>query len=115
MKGTEPTWTFDNVRLAKRLEAARAGRSLRDLAGEVGVSASTLSRIERGERPDVWTLLRLADWLQEDPRTFFAHDGGSLYSTRPDPLAQLSALLAELGCDGATVAAIRALVERLRK
>ena len=42
-------------------------RTVRDLAAEIGISASTLSRIERGERMDAPTFMRLFGWLIEQP------------------------------------------------
>jgi transcriptional regulator with XRE-family HTH domain len=37
--------------------------SLRDVAAETDISASTLSRFERGSTPDFDVIDRLADWL----------------------------------------------------
>ena len=57
---------IDASELATRLRARRRERalSLRDAAAEIGVSAATLSRVERGdylpERDNLFTLLR---WL----------------------------------------------------
>lgn len=39
------------------------GLSLRDVAGEIKISASTLSRIERGSRPDLDVVERVARYL----------------------------------------------------
>lgn len=39
------------------------GLSLRDVAGEIEISASTLSRIERGSRPDLDVVERVARYL----------------------------------------------------
>lgn len=39
------------------------GISLRDLEGTIGISAATLSRVERGRIPDVGVIERLAAWL----------------------------------------------------
>lgn len=41
----------------------RAGLRWRDIARESGVSASTLTRIGQGKRPDVDGLFRLMVWL----------------------------------------------------
>jgi transcriptional regulator with XRE-family HTH domain len=57
---------IDASELATRLRARRRERtlSLRDAAAEIGISAATLSRVERGdylpERDNLFTLLR---WL----------------------------------------------------
>jgi transcriptional regulator with XRE-family HTH domain len=36
---------------------------VRDLAPEIGTSAATLSRIERGYLPDVETFMKIQHWL----------------------------------------------------
>lgn len=49
---------------AVRTKRAREGLSMRDLDARIGVSASTLSRIETETgAPDVETYLRLMSWL----------------------------------------------------
>lgn len=40
--------------------------SLRDLGDQLGVSAPTLSRVERGERCDVETFAALCRWMRAD-------------------------------------------------
>ena len=45
----------------------RLGLSLRKLADTIGISFSTLSRLERFDSiPDTNTMVRLVNWLQED-------------------------------------------------
>lgn len=46
-----------------RNKRARACQSLRDAAGEIGVSAPTLQRIETGQVPTTSTLLKISQWL----------------------------------------------------
>src|SRR5438067_9942400 len=49
---------------AVRRRREQQGMSLRDLASETGVSASTLSRIENGTgKPDADNIARLTAWL----------------------------------------------------
>jgi transcriptional regulator with XRE-family HTH domain len=66
MQGMAQWDPIDASELATRLRARRRERalSLRDAAAEIGVSAATLSRVERGdylpERDNLFTLLR---WL----------------------------------------------------
>jgi transcriptional regulator with XRE-family HTH domain len=38
---------------------------IRDMAAEIGVSAATLSRLERGENVDGKTLIKLIAWIFE--------------------------------------------------
>jgi len=46
------------------LKAKRGARGLRAVADDIkGVSASTLSRIEQGNVPDLETFMRICDWL----------------------------------------------------
>jgi transcriptional regulator with XRE-family HTH domain len=51
-------------KLAALVKTKRAGRPLRTVAEEIGeVSASTLSRVEQGNIPDLDTFMRLCAWL----------------------------------------------------
>lgn len=45
---------------------AMAEKSTRDMAAELGISAATYSRIERGEGMDGTTLARILKWLLEE-------------------------------------------------
>ena len=47
----------------KRIRSER-GLSLRDVAEQTAISASTLSRLERGSTPDFDIVDRLAEWLK---------------------------------------------------
>ena len=49
--------------LGAELRRQRGTRSLRDVEGETGISAATLSRIERGSTPDFDVVEKLAAWL----------------------------------------------------
>ena len=48
-----------------RLYRAHRDQNVRDTAAEIGISAATLSRVERGHECDVDTLLKLLAWLRE--------------------------------------------------
>ncbi|WP_338608119.1 helix-turn-helix transcriptional regulator [Pelagibacterium nitratireducens] len=48
----------------------RGSMGIRAAAAEVGVSPTTLSRIERGHVPDVGTLQKVCEWIEEDPAQF---------------------------------------------
>lgn len=37
--------------------------TVRDLAAEIGTSASTISRVENGKDPDAKTLMKILEWL----------------------------------------------------
>lgn len=60
--------------LAATLKERRRARrfSLRDLADETGVSFNTLSRVERGQLPDLKNLQRIADWLEMPTDAFLS-------------------------------------------
>src|SRR5258705_12189185 len=55
---------IDAVDLGDRVRAKRRSKklSIRQAAEEVGVSAPTISRVERGHLPERENLLRLARW-----------------------------------------------------
>jgi transcriptional regulator with XRE-family HTH domain len=60
-----PELIIDPVELGDRLRAKRRseGMSIREVAHEIGVSAPTLSRVERGQHlPERENLLRIARW-----------------------------------------------------
>src|SRR5215475_8061674 len=68
---------------AIRRRREQQGMSLRDLADETGVSASTLSRIENGTgKPDADNIARLAGWL-DMPIERVMHHGSSASDPKP--------------------------------
>jgi transcriptional regulator with XRE-family HTH domain len=60
-----PKLTFQS--LGRRLIERRKGRGIREAAGEIGISAATLSRVERGYLPDVETFGKICRWLEINP------------------------------------------------
>jgi transcriptional regulator with XRE-family HTH domain len=70
---------------AVRRRRAQQGLSLRDVATETGVSASTLSRIENGTgKPDADNIARLAAWLDMPIERVLHH--GNRTATDPKPV-----------------------------
>jgi transcriptional regulator with XRE-family HTH domain len=61
---------FNNDAFTGFIKAKRGQRSLRDFARETGISASTLSRIENGQKPDIETFFALCDWAGINPGGF---------------------------------------------
>lgn len=56
--------SVDAQKLSAMLRTKRAARGLRTVAEEIGgVSASTLSRIEQGNVPDLESFMRICQWL----------------------------------------------------
>jgi DNA-binding Xre family transcriptional regulator len=55
------------LKLSKLLIEKRGERGVRELAREIGISAATLSRVERGKLPDIETFGKLCSVLKLDP------------------------------------------------
>lgn len=54
-----------------QIRRQRGNRGLREAAQDIGeISASTLSRIENGNIPDLGTFIRICRWLGLSPETF---------------------------------------------
>jgi transcriptional regulator with XRE-family HTH domain len=68
------------------------GLSWRQLAKEVGVSPSTMTRLANGQRPDVDAFAALVGWLGQPADTFLVSDEARLEES-PDLVAQLAPLL----------------------
>ena len=67
---------IDLPKLSAFLRTRRAEKGLRATAEEIGgVSASTLSRIEQGNVPDLDTFMRICRWLGVEPSEFMAAQG----------------------------------------
>lgn len=56
--------------LGPLLSRRRGNMGIRAAAKEIGISPSTLSRIENGHVPDVATLDKICAWLEEEPAQF---------------------------------------------
>lgn len=81
-------------KLANMIRSKRGARGLRDIAKEIGdISASTLSRIEQGNLPDIETYLKLCDWLGV-PTEYFVNRPGE-----KQPLTKEKEIVAHLRAD----------------
>jgi len=49
------------------LRKQRGNRGIREVATEIGLSSATLSRVERGNLPDLETFAKACRWLRVDP------------------------------------------------
>jgi transcriptional regulator with XRE-family HTH domain len=76
--------------LGERLRRARGERGIREAAREIGISAATLSRVERGNVPDIGTFAKVCSWLRIDPAEVLGI--GETHS--PTKAAQPAALVA---------------------
>lgn len=65
--------TFYNDKLAKAIKSKRIielNIDMRQAAKLIGVSASTISRVERGGMPDMITFGLICEWLKIDLKVF---------------------------------------------
>lgn len=53
--------------LGRKLVEKRSNRGIREVSEEIGVSPSTLSRVENGHLPDLYNFRKICDWLKVDP------------------------------------------------
>lgn len=84
---------FDLEGFYAALDAQRRARGLnwKTVASEAGVSASTLTRMAQGRRPDVDGLAALSAWAGLEPGNFIPdHDSSR---ERIEPLAAISVYL----------------------
>jgi transcriptional regulator with XRE-family HTH domain len=65
-----------------RLALERRGeRGIREIAGEIGISPATLSRVERGKMPDLETFGKICKWLRVDPASILGIAGAKSESS----------------------------------
>lgn len=110
---------FDAGAFYEALDGARRARNLtwKQVAGESGVSASTLTRMGQGKRPDVDGLAALAAWSGLNTDDYVRSVEAK---PEPEPLAMISTYLRSdknLSPEAATALdeLVKATYERLRK
>ncbi|WP_249012217.1 helix-turn-helix domain-containing protein [Conexibacter sp. DBS9H8] len=110
---------FDNDAFFAALDAERVSRGMhwKAVAGEARVSASTLTRIGQGRRPDVESFAALTSWAGLDPERFFRSPSEP---SQPSALSGISILLRsdpQLSTDAATAIEelVKATYVRLRR
>ena len=83
---------FDNGAFYEALDATRQARRVtwKQVAAESGVSASTLTRMAQGRRPDVDGLAALASWAALSMDDFVRSESKP---EAPEPLAMISTFL----------------------
>jgi transcriptional regulator with XRE-family HTH domain len=111
---------FDVAALHSALDSERLARNLnwKDIAAESGVSASTLTRLSQGKRPDVDSLAALTRWLGLPADQFMGTRVRAFGAA--SPLTQISTIIREdpnLNTDAAAALEemIKATYARLRK
>jgi transcriptional regulator with XRE-family HTH domain len=84
---------FHNEAFFEALDAHRQGKNLtwKAVAEMAKVSASTLTRIAQGKRPDVDTLAALCRWSGLSADKFIGYE--ALKRTSPEPLSEILAHL----------------------
>ncbi|MDP9340547.1 MAG: helix-turn-helix domain-containing protein [Actinomycetota bacterium] len=110
---------FDAGALYEALDGVRQARKItwKQVAGESGVSASTLTRMAQGKRPDVDGLAALVAWSGLDADDYVRSVAAK---PAPEPLAKISTYLRSdrnLSPEAATAIdeLVKATYERLRK
>ena len=85
-----PNVEFDAARFYQALDTTRTARRLnwKQVAEKSGVSASTLTRLAQGKRPDVDSMAALVAWSGLSADEFV---GGQ--RQRPEALSQITSLL----------------------
>lgn len=111
-------WKFNNQLLGELLQQKRQaeGLGLRDVAAQCKVSPSTLSRVERGELPDMDTLLALFSWLERRPELFFTNTletEHAAFAGKAQKFRQVIALLSELDITPERVRALEVVITGL--
>src|SRR2546429_146788 len=84
---------FDNAAFFAALDGQRVSKKLtwKEVAQKTGVSASTLTRMAQGRRPDVDGLAALCLWSGLSADDFILEEEGQ--KGEPTPLAMISAYL----------------------
>lgn len=110
---------FDGDSFYRALEATVTARSMtwKQVSVETDVSASTLTRMAQGRRPDAASLAALSAWAGLNPSDF-VH--APYKKSRPEAMAQISTLLrSDPNLDAQSAEAVEAIVraayEQLRK
>ncbi|AYN37702.1 XRE family transcriptional regulator [Streptomyces dangxiongensis] len=87
--------TVDVQALHGALDAARIekGLSWRQLAKDLGVSASTISRMANGLKPDVTAFAAMTTWLRMPAETFYVTTRDGSVREEPELVASLVPLL----------------------
>jgi transcriptional regulator with XRE-family HTH domain len=110
---------FDNDAFFAALDAERVSRGMhwKAVASEARISASTLTRIGQGRRPDVDSFAALTAWAGLEPERFFRSPD---VTSQPSTLSGISVLLRcdpRLSSDAATAIEelVKATYVRLRR
>ena len=98
--------------LAHLVSRKRGSMGIRAAARAIDISPATLSRIERGHLPDLRTLQKICEWLDEDPSRFLG-DGG--HKTDDDGVALQIAFKKKSAVSKKTSKSLANLIEKASK
>ena len=117
-----PEVKFDGEAFFAALDAQRQAQRLtwKKVAEKAGVSASTLTRMSQGRRPDVDSLAALSVWAGLDTDEFMRSASDGTERGHAEPLARISThLRADPNLSRESAAALEAIIEtayaRMRK
>ncbi|MCL4296207.1 MAG: helix-turn-helix domain-containing protein [Anaerolineae bacterium] len=96
--------------LAKQLKTARGEETLRDVARQMNLSASTLSRVENGCIPDLSAFLRICAWLKVNPANFIETNTPVEWQSPDSILHRVEQELISLGLDWQLVRAFTNII-----
>ncbi|QLE42215.1 helix-turn-helix transcriptional regulator [Nostoc sp. C052] len=103
-------YSLDLERLSTLVRDRRSDKKLRDVSLEIGnVSPSTLSRVERGQSPDMETFIALCNWLDVSPSVFFKGAETNKHLSVPEAIALQ--LLSDKNLDSTVANALAILVK----
>ena len=68
--------------LAEKIRQRRVGKGVRETAKGIGISPSTLSRVENGKIPDLETFGKICAWLDDDPALYLGLRPSSAIQSR---------------------------------
>ncbi|WP_375495926.1 helix-turn-helix domain-containing protein [uncultured Nostoc sp.] len=100
---------LDLERLSRLIRQKRGMNGLREVAVETGISPSTLSRVERGQTPDLSSFVVLCNWLDVSPSTFFR--GAEISNSLSVPEAIALQLQSDKNLDPAVANALAILIK----
>ena len=104
------TTLLNTEKLSLLLKSKRGNKGLRAVAQEIGgISASTLSRIEQGNLPDVDTFIRICKWLGISPQEFTS-DEDFTYRKASNQEIILSHLRADRTLPPSTITALAEMI-----
>ncbi|WP_108521640.1 helix-turn-helix domain-containing protein [Bradyrhizobium algeriense] len=118
-RNANDTKGFDGDAFYRALETTVQARYVnwKEVSEATGVSASTLTRMAQGRRPDAASLAALSAWAGLNPSDFV---NAPYRASQPEPMMQISSLLrADPALDTEAAEAVEAIVraayERLKK